>query len=406
MKILQINAVYRKGSTGRTCKELSEYINGTDNTCYSVYAYGSTDNSYTHRMSTSTDIRFHSFMSRLTGKQGYFSVLSTKRLINYINDLKPDVVHLRNLHGNYINLPLLLEHLADKDIPTVVTLHDCWFYTGKCCHYTVTGCYKWKQGCYKCPSLRKDNKSWFIDATASMWKRKKQLFEKIPRLAVVGVSDWITSEARESYLSCARILRRIYNWIDLNVFYPKDETEDVRHRLNITGKKVILGVASFWDDSKGLKDFVSLSRILSDDYVIVLIGRLNADIELSRNMIHIPVTESLSELTEYYSMADVFVTLSVEESFGKVSAEALACGTPVVCCNSTANPELVGNGCGRVVEPGDINAFAAAVYELSNKDKKEISSHCRSFAEKNFNKNDRIEDYLSLYRELCSMQLQ
>ncbi|MBR6514808.1 MAG: glycosyltransferase [Clostridia bacterium] len=403
MKILQINAVYRKGSTGRTCKELSDYINGTEDSCYTVYAYGSTDDKNTHRMSSSLDIRFHGFMSRLSGKQGYFSVASTKRLISYIDKLKPDVVQLRNMHGNYISYPILLKYLADKDIPTVLTLHDCWFYTGKCCHYTVDGCYRWKDGCYKCPRLKKDNKSWFIDATPSMWRKKKELFEKIPRLAVVGVSDWITSEAQKSYLSCAAILRRIYNWIDIDVFYPRNEAVAVRERMGLKNKKVILGVSSFWDDSKGLGDFIRLSELLSDEYVILLIGKLSPEVELSKNVKHIPVTDSVNELAQYYSMADVFVTLSREESFGKVSAEALACGTPIICYDSTANPELVGDGCGRVVDVGDIQAVSSAIKDLCNKDKSEISVVCRAYAEENFNKNDRIKDYISLYRELCSM---
>ncbi len=405
MKILQINAVGQASSTGRTCKEFHEYINNkTDYTCYTAFAQGEIkDNCY--QIGNKLERKLHGLLSRFTGKQAHFSYRGTMSLIKYMDSIKPDVVVLRNVHSNYLNLPAVMRYLAEKDIATVAVLHDCWFYTGKCTHYTVDGCFRWKSGCGNCPRLKKDNKSWFIDASSSLWREKKELFESIPRLSVVGVSDWITNEAKESYLSCALELRRIYNWIDLDVFKPMNNAEELRRRYQLENKKVIIGVSSKWGDGKGLNQFIELAGKLSDDYKIALVGGISEDVILPNNICNIPATSSTKELAELYSMADVFVTMSLEESFGKVSAEALSCGTPVVCFDSTANKELVGDGCGKVIQSGNIDEMAEALKEVCSRKKAEYVSICRAYAEKNFRKEDNIKEYLELFDLLESKKI-
>ena len=231
MKVLQINAVYGIGSTGRTTAELDKALQekGINSLVVTPKTNVLQDNIYI--IGSKVDWKIHGFLSRFVGKQAHFSKNATERLIHYIEVQRPDVVHLRNLHGNYIHFPLFMRYLAVHDIPTVLTLHDCWFYTGKCCHYTVDGCFRWKTGCHDCPRLHKDNPSWFRDATATLWAEKKKLFESIPRLAVVGVSDWITNEAKQSFLTCAREVTRIYNWIDTNTFCPKKDAGETKKRL-------------------------------------------------------------------------------------------------------------------------------------------------------------------------------
>ena len=250
MKVLQINAVNGIRSTGRIITEISDYLNNNGHEGYVAYSVGL---AYMkgYQIGTSFDKKVHALCSRAFGNQSYYSRISTKKLIKYIANIRPDVIHLHNLHDNYINLKLLLDFLAIKDIPTVVTLHDCWFYTGKCTHYTVDNCYKWKIECGKCPRLRKDNKSWFFDRTAEMLVDKKEWFGSIPRLAVVGVSDWITNEAKDSLLSTGNIITRIYNWIDLDIFKPVGTTS-LRKKLNLENKYIILGVSSGWSKAKGL----------------------------------------------------------------------------------------------------------------------------------------------------------
>jgi len=270
MKILQINAVGQFGSTGRTCRELAEYINTkTEHRCFTAFSVGTADE-YSYQIGSPMDAKFHGLLSRLTGKQAHFSKTATKKLISWMKQLQPDVVHLRNLHANYIHFPMLMKFLAQENIPTVVTLHDCWFFTGKCCHYTVDGCMKWQTGCHHCPRLKKDNPSWFADRTKSLWQEKKRLFEAIPRLAVTGVSQWTVEEAKKSFLRCAKKIERIYNWIDLEVFRPQENAV----KPVPDGKKMVLGVASGWSNAKGLDAFLKLSDRLGEDYVICLVGAM------------------------------------------------------------------------------------------------------------------------------------
>ncbi len=400
MKILQINAVGQAMSTGRTCLEFQTFVNEqTTHECRTAFAQGC-ENQFSVRIGNPVDWKLHGLLSRLSGRQAHFSRLATRKLLRYMECYSPDVVLLHNLHGNYVNLPLLLRHLANNNIATIIILDDCWFYTGKCTHYTVTGCYRWETGCHDCPRLKMDNPSWFFDATGRLWQEKKSLFEAIPRLAVVGVSDWITGEARRSYLVCAKEICRIYNWIDLETFSPQKEAVPLRKKYGVAGKKVVLGVASGWSRAKGLECFLEISRRLNDMYQIVLIGQMPEGIGLPENILNIPPINSAQELAWWYNAADVFVTASLEESFGKVSAEALACGTPVVCFDSTANREIVGNACGRCIPPGNVALMVDAIYDICRQKTGCQAEICRSFAEKNFNKQARINEFLELCNRL------
>ncbi|MBQ2890207.1 MAG: glycosyltransferase [Clostridia bacterium] len=403
MNILQINAVNAIKSTGRTCLELSNYFNERGDHCVTAYSIGPSVNSENEFIiGSSFDRKVHALFSRLFGMQAYFSKGATRKLTRYMKKFSPQAVILRNFHSNYINLPMVLKFLAKNDIPTVAVLHDCWFYTGKCCHYTVDGCYKWKSGCGECKSLKKYNKSWFFDLTHKMVKDKEKYFSAVPRLGVVGVSDWLTNEAKAApVFKKAKMIKRIYNWINLEKFKPVD-SETLRKKLGLSDKKVILCVASLWSYDKGLRTVLKLSEKLSDDERIVMLGNVPSGAKLNDKIISLPATNSVDELIELYSMADVFFQPSLEETFGKVSAEALSCGTPVVCFNSTANPELVGKGCGKTVEVGDIDGASEAIKKILSEGKVAYSKVCREFAEENFDMRKNLSEYVKLFEELNS----
>ncbi|WP_203332253.1 glycosyltransferase [Planococcus beigongshangi] len=380
--------------------ETSVFLEESGHESFVAFASGYS-NEKSLKMSSVADSMLHGFFSRLTGKQAYFSMNETRKLLKFIDEIKPNVVHLRNLHSNYINLNTLLKYLALNDIPTVLTLHDCWFYTGKCTHYTLDNCYKWKSECNNCPRLKKDNPSWFFDKTTEMYSDKKENFGNIKRLAVVGVSDWITNEAKMSFLSNSKILRRIYNWVDLDIFKPS-EVGDIKRKLGIEKKFVILGVASRWSEEKGLNTFIDLANNVSKDIAIVLVGNIESSTVLPPNIISIQETHDIKELVQYYSLADVFLNLSLEESFGKVTAESLACGTPVIVLNSTANPELVGDGCGVIIEDKDIQNLVTSIENIKLNGKNMYKDKCIDFAHKNFSKYDRLNDYLTLYKDITN----
>lgn len=398
MKVLQINAIYKNGSTGRTVWELNNYLteNGIESFTASPKPQGNDD---CYLIGDKLDWKKHALFSRVFGLQGYYSKNSTKQLIEHIKRISPDIVHLHNLHGNYINLDELFSYLSKNDIPTVLTLHDCWFYTGKCAHYTMAKCQKWKTGCHNCEKLRTDNRSWFFDRTKKMYNDKKAYYESVPRLAVVGVSDWITNEAKQSVLKCAKVISRVYNWIDLNTFCPSENALKKKAELGLESKYMILGVASIWSDKKGLSTFLELSKHLAEDEKIVLVGNLNAE-NLPDNIISVPNTDDVKELVDIYSSADVFLQLSLEETFGKVVAEALACGTPIVSVNSTANAELVNDSCGKVVEGNDALEILKAFREIKANGKEFYFENCRKFAQENFSLEKNAQQYVEIYKSI------
>lgn len=400
MRVLNINAVSGLSSTGRICTEIANYLNHNKHEGFIAYSSG-IPYYKGYKIGTSVDVKKHGLSSRLFGTQAYFSKGSTRKLLKYVSELKPDVVHLHNLHSNFINLKLLLNYLAVNDIPTVITLHDCWFYTGKCTHYTVDMCYKWQTSCGVCPRLRKDNPSWFFDRTSKMVQDKREWFSKIPRLAVVGVSDWITKEAEKSFLSSAQIVTRIYNWIDLEAFRPIN-AKVLRQKMKLDDEFVILSVASEWSNAKGFDSLCELANIIPEEMKIVIVGKIDSKFKVPNKIMQIPQTHNVSELAQYYSMADVYLHLSQEETFGKTIAEALSCGTPAVVLNSTACPEIVDESCGIVVKDNQPHTILNAIEKIQKNGKHFYTESSVERVRELFNANTNMSELLKLYQKLIS----
>ena len=403
MRVLQINAVNGIRSTGRITTELADYLNENGHEAYVAYSDG-LPYSKGFKIGNRIDRKLHGFLSRISGKQGYFSKLSTIKLIKWMATIKPDIVHLGNLHGNFINLPILFDYLARNDISTVITLHDCWFYSGGHTHYFKDGFYDWRDGFSK--QNRNKNKmgnpSWFFDKSEILFRDQIKWFTNIPRVAFVGVSNWISEEAKHSKVTSGAIVQTIYNWVDLDTFHPVVDPL-LKGKFNFQDKFIILGVASGWSNAKGLDKFIELSYYISEDMIILLIGNISKNIDLPKNIIHIDETHDVKELVGYYSLADVFLNLSIEETFGKVTAEALACGTPAIVLNSTANPELVGEGCGYILNNYDVIEILKYLKEIKRNNKLFYKKECIEFAKDNFSKNDRISEYIELYKNLMEI---
>lgn len=401
MKIVQINETCGTGSIGRMILEMAQEYEKQGHICYVCYSNGTTDYSRSIYIGSRMDHNIHAMYSRITGLQGYASVLATKKLIKQLQQIQPDIVHLHNLHSNYINLRMLLNYLATDNIPVVITLHDCWLYTGKCTHYVPAQCEKWKHECGKCPLLHVDNinKTYFFDRTKKALRDKKAWFGKIERLAVVGVSKWVTGEASASIFRDRKPVT-IYNWVDTTVFYPRN-VQKLKQKLGFEKKKIILMVASTITVMKGYRNLVSLAENLADDWQIILIGKNAENLPIPENVYHLDRTNNSSELACYYSLADVCLNTTKCETFGMVTAEALCCGTPVIVNDNTASPELVTNDCGVVVkEEAGVQAIVEAIQVLLSKDPKVLSRNCCDYGKSRFKKEIGIGKYLDLYKSL------
>lgn len=402
MKVLQINAVYGKYSTGRTMKEMHEYFlsNGIDSYIAAPDLNGCKENAF--QIGNKTDWKVHALLSRILGTQGYFSSIATNRLLKHIDKIQPDVIVLRNLHGNYINVLKLLKYIGKHNIAVIIVLHDSWFYTGKCVYYIEDNCNRWKNECGNCPALKKGNPSLIFDRSRKMLREKAELFSQINKLAVVGVSKWVSNDASVSILKNALYHTYIYNWIDLDKFKKRDSVF-IKTKYGLQEKKIILGIAMVWNEAKGICLFENLADILPDDYRIILVGD-DSQIKTRKNNIQYAGTiNDVETLIDYYSMADVFVNPTIQETFGKTTAEAMACSLPVVAYNGTATPELVGdNGeCGFLISTLNAYDYLDPIIRVI-KAKEYYGTKCRRRAELLFDKENNINKYVDIIRMLVN----
>lgn len=405
IKVLQINAVYAKSSTGRTTREMHEYFLsiGIDSYVAAPDLAGLTSKCY--KIGNKLDRKIHALQYRITGKQAYASVFPTYNLLKWIDSIKPNIVLLRNLHGNYINLPMIINYLAKHNIATIIVLHDSWFITGGCTYYIASDCNKWKNTCGNCPALHTDIHSWFFDKTSKILYDRKKLLGSIKRLAIVGVSHWVANDAKKSIIKDAFKIQCIYNWIDLNIFQPKDKKQ-LKEKYGFNKDQfIILGVSATWSAAKGINIFHELAKILQPELKIVLVGNSQTINEKSANITYFPATNNIKDLAEMYAMADVYVNPTIQETFGKTTAEALSCGTPVIAYNGTATTELIGKDekCGYLIDDFDSNAFAEKIIEIYKKGSKSYTSNCRKRSEAMFDMKTNIDMYISLFKEMLEL---
>lgn len=402
MKIIEVNTTKNSGSTGRIATQIQRYVNGKGDFCKIAFGYGNDDDKSNFSMYSWVGTHIHSFFSRKLCLQGRCSWFQTYRLVRFLREEKPDIVHLHNIHGHYLNYEILFRYLKQVEIPIIWTFHDCWPYTGKCAHYSNAGCSKWKTQCYDCPNLQTYPDSSF-DGSMRNYQNKKRCFANLKNLHIVCNSDWLKSQVEESFFR-GTDMYRIYNGVDTTVFCPKTQRE-VKQAAEKYGidleKKIILGVSSVWKDDKGLQIFMELAASVPSQYQIVLVGVSRSQKEtFPKSVIAIERTENMQELAVLYTLADVLVNASKEETFGMVSAEAMACGTPVVVSSKTACPEIVDQSVGLVVSMESIEEIIEAVQVVCNNGKVKYSESCVAKVRKNYSVEEMNRQYYNLYRHL------
>ena len=405
-KLLQINPVIRiNTSTGRIMQDIGELARANGWETYIAYSKGrdgvKPNDAKLIPVGNKWSVAWHGVMTRLFDRHGLASDKATKDFIAAIKRIQPDIIHIHNIHGYFLNYQLLFDYLSKADIPVIWTVHDCWLYTGHCYYYSFVGCDKWKSQCNKCPQRKDFPASWWVDRSLQNFIDKKEAFTSLPKelLTIVPVSEWIHGEMKQSFLKDYSF-QVIHNGINLDNFriYP---TKEVKRRYGLEGKRIILGVASIWMTEKGWNDFMQLSGLLNSDEVIVLVGVKEEQKKgLPANILPISRTDNLKQLAELYAAAEAFVNPTWQDNYPTVNLEAIACGTPVVTYRTGGSIEVITPDTGMIVEQGDVKGLIVAVRYIEGKGKEYYQARCRTYAETHFRKEDRYAEYLSLYEEL------
>lgn len=389
-KLFQINICSNILSTGKICEDIAKVAISHGYESYIAYGRMAKPGvSNEIRIGSKIETYEHYAEHRLFDREGLASRRATKHLIQAIDNIKPDIIHLHNIHDHYLNYPLLFRYLAMIDTPIVWTQHDCWAFTGGCMYFDMSGCEQWKSGCLNC----KEKRALFGNKAAYQFETKKALLWNIKNLTFVPVSDWLHGLLEQS-VQQSRPIVTIHNGVDLTKFRPVDRTNN--HKLS---KFKILGVAAIWDARKGLADFVELRSKLSEDYEITLVGLTPKQIHsLPKGIKGIQRTQNVEELVQLYSDANVFLNPTYSDNFPTTNIEALACGTPVITYRTGGSPEAIDEKTGVVVEQGDVDGLVAAIHNM--KEYSLSSADCRKRTEECFDKDKCFEKYVELYESL------
>lgn len=389
MKILQINSVCGVGSTGRIAIDLYKVLEEQGHECVIAYGRGTAPEGIKSiKIGTDLDNYMHVAKTRIFDKHGFGSTKATKEFIKKIEEYNPDVIHLHNIHGYYINIEILFQYLSKANKPVVWTLHDCWSFTGHCAHFDYVGCTKWKDGCGNCEQKKEYPSSVLLDNSKLNYEKKKELFTSVKDIRIVTPSKWLAALVEESFLSKYPV-KVINNGIDLEIFKPTES--NFREVRGLKDETIVLGVASVWEERKGLKYLVELAEKLDLSYKVVVVGvNEKQKSQLPKSIIAITRTNNAKELAEIYTVADIFVNPTLEDNFPTTNLEALACGTPVITFNTGGSIECIEEGCGEITEQSNTLGIIKSIKNCTDKfDEKKCLDKSNSY-----NKYERYKAYI------------
>ena len=352
MRVLIINSVCGIRSTGRIATDIAKEYMAQGHMCRIAYGREEVPEEYrdiSYRIGSEMNIRFNALKARLLDNEGLNAKKETKKFIKWADNYDPDLLWIHNLHGYYMNIELLFDWIKRRPRMQVRwTLHDCWAFTGHCAHFSYVRCYKWREQCHHCSQKKEYPTSLLAEHSRQNFIRKQRAFLGVKNMTIITPSQWLADLVKQSFLKEYRVDVH-HNTIDRSVFRPT--VSEFRERMGLVGKKIVLGVASAWGERKGLGTFVQLSRLLPAEYQVVLVGLEEKQIRrLPSSILCIRRTNSIEELAQIYSVADVFVNPSTEETFGLTTLEALSCGTPSIVYRDTACEEVARTYGGIAVE--------------------------------------------------------
>ncbi|MCR4591344.1 MAG: glycosyltransferase [Lachnospiraceae bacterium] len=381
-RVLFINTVAGKGSVGRLVTGLSSCLK--ERGAETLIAYGRWDAPEGHdsyRIGSDLSVYLHGALSRITDRHGLYSAPATKALIRKTEEYDPDIIHLHNVHGYYVNYEILFDFLKNrysgrKGRRIIWTLHDCWSFTGHCVHFEYAGCDRWKSDCHDCPEKGQYPKSVLFDASRENYRDKKKSFTGVRDLTLVTPSEWLKSKVRESYLKEYPV-KCVPTGIDLSRFRKRPSS--IREKYGVGDRPLLLGVANPWRERKGFDDFLKLSKTVGNEMRIAMIGLSPEQARTASsyvNIIPIIKTDSIEEMAEWYSESDIYVNLTYEDTFPTTNLEALSCGTPVITYRAGGSPESLTSSTGIIKEIGDITGVMDSVRKILQWDRSETEKAC------------------------------
>jgi len=399
--LLQISIEVNSGSVGRIAEQIGQIAIQQGWNSYITYARNHLPSqSKTIKIGSKFDVYWHGINTRLFDNHCLCSTGATKKLLKQMDQIKPDIIQLHHIHGYFLNMCVLFDYLAKLDIPIIWIFHDCWSFTGHCAYFDYIGCDKWKTQCRHCPQKREYPASMVQDRSRKNYELKKRLFNSVKNMTIVPVSYWLEELVKESFLNKYPV-HVIQNGVDIDIFSPQPNIGQIKEKYGVNDKFLLLGVAGIWEQRKGMQDFIVLSRHLEKDFQIILVGLTKKQIKkLPKNIIGVERTESVKELAQLYSAADLFINPTWEDTFPTTNLEALACGTPVVTYRTGGSVESVSEDTGFVVNKGDITALCNVINVVKQKGKTFYAENCRKRAVSLYNKHDRFNEYIDLFNRL------
>lgn len=360
MKVLFINEACGIGSHGRICAQKAEAFEAAGDSCFIAYGRYSfvppEYRKYGVRIGSDLGVRLAGIETRLFDNHGLASRAATRKFLKWAEEYSPDLVWLHNLHGYYINYPMLFSWIKKHpDMQVRWTLHDCWSFTGHCAHFSYAKCDRWKTQCFGCPEKKSYPASFLLDRSRRNYRKKKEAFTGVKRMELIVPSKWLGDLVKESFLSEYPVTVE-YNHIDEEVFQKTES--NFREKYDLNEKRIILGVAGDWTKRKGLEDYFRLAEELQGHFKVVLVGLKDYQIkDVPSNILALSKTESPKELAGIYSSADVFVNLTYEDTYPTVNLEAKACGTPIITYDTGGCRETVSDyEKADIVKTGDLEA--------------------------------------------------
>lgn len=401
MRVLLIDVNCKYSSTGKIVYDLYNKLRAEGHEAAIAYGRGKKiceEKIYKFGLDIETYV--HALLARVTGYNGYFSYFSTRRLIRFIEEFQPDVIHIHELHAYFVNIEPLINYIRQKGIKTVCTLHCEYMYTGKCGHSHE--CEKWKTECTKCPHVHEYPASILLDQTTYMFRKKKSLFDEWKGLVIATPSQWLADRAKQSFLrNC--MTKVVHNGINVDIFRPQN-ADALKKEYNIKpDEKVVLGLApDILSEAKGGSYILQLAEKMKNQKVrFVLVGVTGKGVEYIDNVVFVGKIRNQQKLAQHYSMADVFVICSKRENFPTTCLEAQCCGTPIVGFDTGGSRETAVLTEKYFTDYGDVDALKESVESIlyfSDENYRTLSQ----LAKDSFNITKMYDRYLEIYKIVTS----